>query len=127
MNKSDAPALKYGFKFEDLFESVKLKELVDLFNGYFKEADSAAYERFAKYRDSKGEGYTEIETSRVLIEAARFQDSFLAEFFNLEKETALMKKKVDDDRAILKVKSDFIQRRVFKKYKEQDLASLDYN
>ena len=126
MKESDELSLKYGFKFEDLFESVKLRELTEVFYNYFKNADADAYERFAKYRDAKGEGYTEIETSKILIEAARFLDSFLAEFFNVAGETSAIKINIDSDRAILKVKSDFIQRRVFKKYKAQDAASFDF-
>jgi hypothetical protein len=118
---------KYGFNFEHLFESPKLKELADIFYDYFKKTDPAVYERFAKYRDSLGDGYGEIETSKILIESARYLESFLSDFFGLENEIDIIKKKVESDRAILKVKSDFIQRRVFKKYKTAELPGAYYN
>ncbi len=119
--------LKYGFSFEDLFESPKLKELAEIFYDYFGKTDPAVYERFAKYRESLGEGYGEIETSKILIESARYLESFLTDFFGLEDEIDLLKKKVENDRAILKVKSDFIQRRVFKKFKTADLPPVYYS
>src|SRR5258706_11956386 len=126
MKDGQALTFNYGFKFEDLFEPQKLKELTEEFYNYFKEADTGNYERFAKYRDAKGESYSEIETSKILIEAARYQGNFLAEFFNVKTEVIQLKADVDSDRAILKVKSDFIMRRVFKKFKPQDADSLNF-
>ena len=66
MKESEVLTLKYGFKFEDLFESVKLKELTEVFYNYFKKEDPGTFERFSKYRDAKGEGFTEVETSKIL-------------------------------------------------------------
>jgi hypothetical protein len=42
--------LNFGFKFEDLFESGKLKELTEKFYGFYEATDKDSFERFKKYR-----------------------------------------------------------------------------
>ena len=64
-------ALKHGFKFEDLFESVKLKELTQKFYTYYNTSNQSSFERFSRYRDVNGEGYNELDTSNIIIESAR--------------------------------------------------------
>lgn len=39
--------LKHGFKFEDLFESAKLKELTQKFYTYYNTSNQSSYERFS--------------------------------------------------------------------------------
>ena len=50
-------------------ETEKLKELTEIFYGYYKSYDKESYNRFAKYSEAKGEGYPEIEVSKILIES----------------------------------------------------------
>lgn len=118
--------LKYGFRFEDLFESPKLKQLTEEFYSYYKQADSLSFEKFEKYRGSKGEGWNEIDTSNIVIESARFLDSFIVDFFGLETEAQLLKEKIEAERVILQLRSDFVIKRILKKYKEADLASMNF-
>ncbi len=118
--------LKYGFKFEDLFDSLKLKDLAEKFYSYYKEKDPASFEKFTKYRDSKGEGWSEIDTSNIVIASGRIQDSFIVDFFGVEAEAEKLKEDDGTEQEILKVRSDFIIKRVLKKYKEVDLASMNF-
>jgi len=126
MDQNHSLSLKFGFKFEDLFQSQKLKELTETFYKYFETNDAETYSTFAKYRDAKGVGFSDIETSKIIIQSARYLENFLSEFFGVAAELEELKKFVEIDKSILKVKSDFIQRRVFKKFKKDDLASLDF-
>lgn len=119
--------LKYGYKFEDLFESSKLKDLAERFYEFYKKTDPASFEVFSKYRDSKGEGFSEIETSNIVISSARFLDQFTADFFGIRKETDRLKEQNETERQLLKVRSDFMTKRVFKKYKTADLASMNFS
>ena len=121
-----ALTLKHGFKFEDLFETEKLKELTEIFYGYYKSYDKESYNRFAKYSEAEGEGYPEIEVSKILIESGRILDKFLIDFFSVEKESEELVKGVHEEHSIIKVKSEFVTRRVLKKFKEADLASLNF-
>ena len=119
--------LKYGFKFEDLFESIKLKELADKFYTFYKEADPVSYAKFEKYRDAKGEGFSEIETSSIIIESGRVLDKFVIDFFSMENVGESVKESNEIQREIMKVRSEFVIKRVLKKYKEADLAKMNFS
>jgi NADPH-dependent glutamate synthase beta subunit-like oxidoreductase/NAD(P)H-flavin reductase len=121
------PQLKFGFEFLDLFETEKLEELTNIFHSYFEKENPEQYLRFSKYRDAGGEGFDEVESSKILIDSARYLEAFIGEFFGIESEIAELKKNTDSERVLLNVKKDFVQRRVFKKYKENDLSSLSFD
>src|SRR5687768_6717076 len=118
--------LKYGFEFDDLFESIKLKELAEKFYEYFQSGDAIQYKTFADYRDVKGEGYDRLIESKILIESARHLHNFLAEFFGVADPLNALAKQIDYEKIILYVKKDFIQRKVFKNLRESDLPNLNY-
>ncbi len=118
--------LKHGLKFEDLFESTKLRELTEKFYSYYSSTDPTSFEKFAKYRDSKGEGFPEIETSNMIIESARFLDAFIIDLFGIDPEAIELRKVNITERDILKVRSDFMIKRVFKKFKPADLPGLHF-
>jgi NADPH-dependent glutamate synthase beta subunit-like oxidoreductase/NAD(P)H-flavin reductase len=119
--------LKYGFTFEDLFDSMKLKELTEKFYAYYKETDPESFEKFTRYSDSKGEGWSEIEISHIVIDSGRVQDAFIVDFFNVADEAEKLKGSTETEREILKVRSDFVIKRVLKKYKTPDLASMNFS
>jgi NADPH-dependent glutamate synthase beta subunit-like oxidoreductase/NAD(P)H-flavin reductase len=119
--------LKHGFKFEDLFLSSKLRELSGLFYNYYKTQDVNSYETFIKYRDSKGSGFTEIEVSNIVIASARVLDSFIADLFGINDEAEKLKAGNESERSLMKVRSDFMTKRVLKKYKPADLAAMNYS
>jgi NADPH-dependent glutamate synthase beta subunit-like oxidoreductase/NAD(P)H-flavin reductase len=118
--------LQYGFCFHDLFEPFKLKELTEKFYQYFEKENSELYNEFAKYRDSNGQGLDAVVISKILIDSARYLERFIADFFSIQLELEELKRQVEYEHVILDVKKDFIQRRVFKKYKEKDKDSFDY-
>lgn len=118
--------LKFGFTFTDLFDSCKLEQLSGTFNDYYKTENPEQYERFALYSSKKCEGYDEIEESDILINSSRYLEKFLAKFFGIQNEIDKLIKDNEYERVILNVKKDFIQRRVFKKFKPADLPKLNY-
>lgn len=124
--KPEKLKLDFGFEFEDLFEPFRLKSLTDEFYKFYKNVDTAGFDKFSRYRDSRGEGYDGVEISRILIGAARNLDKFIGKLFGVEQELNELKKEVDYERTILVVKKDFIQRRVFKKFRESDLGKLSF-
>jgi hypothetical protein len=67
-----ALTLKYGFKFEDLFETNKLIELLERYCDYYKDSDPESFERYSKFSKTKGEGIYKTEVSKIsLIDAGR--------------------------------------------------------
>lgn len=119
--------LKYGFKFGDLFESAKLKELTQKFYTYYNTSDQASYEKFSKYRDAKGEGFSDLDVSNIIIESAHYLDSFIVDFFGIKAEAEELRLQNESEREILKVRSDFMIKKVFKKFKPSDLASFRFS
>ena len=119
--------LKHGFQFADLFESSKLKELTDIFYSYYKKESSEEYNKFSAYRDAKGLGYDEVESSKILIDSARHLEKFIGVFFGIENELLKLKQSVDYERVVLNVKKDFFQKRVFKKFKKVEAENLNYS
>ncbi|MBN8584573.1 MAG: FAD-dependent oxidoreductase [Ignavibacteria bacterium] len=119
--------LKHGFKFEDLFESAKLKELTQKFYTYYNTSNQSSFERFSNYRDSKGEGFSDLDISNIVIESARYLDSFVVDLFGIKAEAEELKHANETEREILKVRSDFMIKKVFKKFKPADLASMRFS
>lgn len=117
----------FGFAFNDLFEPSKLKYLTEEFYKYYQKENSEKYDTFSKFNEARGDGFDELETSKILIDSARYLDSFLGKLFGIEKELLSLRKEVDYERVILNVKKDFIQRRVFKKFKESDKEKLNFD
>lgn len=131
-HKIDLPAdnnleLKYGYKFSDLFESPRLKELTEIFYKYYGEKSPIEYAEFAKYRDSFGAGYDEVVVSKILINSARFLEKFLGEFFGIENEIDELWKEVNHERVILNVKKDFFQKRILKRLKLSGSIKSEYD
>jgi NADPH-dependent glutamate synthase beta subunit-like oxidoreductase/NAD(P)H-flavin reductase len=120
------PQFKHGFNFADLFKTSKLKELAELFYLYFEKTDSEQFKKFASYRDAEGKGYDEAEVSKILINSSRHLEDFLGDFFGVGEELENLKMQVSREKIILSVKRDFMQRKVFKNYKEKDLAGMNY-
>lgn len=118
--------LKHGYKFEDLFEASKLKELTDKFYSFYKSTDTASFEKFEKYRDTKGAGFTEIEISNIIIESGRFLDDFIVDLFGISAEAEGLKLANLTEREIVQLRSDFMIKKVFKKFKPADLASMHF-
>lgn len=120
------PEFKHGFTFTDLFDTHRLKELTEIFYLYYEKADPEQFNKFASYRDAKGEGFDEVETSKILINSGRHLEDFLGDFFNITDELEKLKRNVNQEKVILSVKRDFIQRKVFKNLKEKDLVNLNF-
>lgn len=127
MISDDNPSFKYGFKFLDLFESSKLKELTETFYNYFKEKDYSEYEKYSNYRIALGEGFKEIEISNIIISAAKILDEFLIDFFDIKLEADKLIDITDNDKVITLAKKEFLQRRVFKNLKISDISSINYS
>jgi NADPH-dependent glutamate synthase beta subunit-like oxidoreductase len=116
----------FNISFQDFNNPSKLTILYNDFLNYFKNSDEAVYNKFISYRDTKGEGLKEHEISQILIDSARILSNFLGELFNLTDKLNEYRFNTERERIIFAFKKDFIQRIVFKKYKEDSLKDLDW-
>lgn len=118
---------KFGYSYEDLYNPLKLESLSGDFDKYFETRDKEKFKNFVKYRNTKGEGLTPLEISNILIESSYILSDFIVEFFQLEEEQEKFMEEVEYDKDIFVFKKDFIQRRVFKKYKTDSLSGINWS
>lgn len=117
---------EFGYSYEDLYDPLRLRSLTNDFYEYFKNRDKDKFENFIGYRDSKGIGFTDLQVSEILIEASYILSDFIVKLFQLEKEQSVFIGETDYEKDVLAFKKDFVQRRVFKKYKNENLVELNW-
>ncbi len=108
-------------KFEDLYNHQGLIKLDNLFLGFFEEKDSDLFAEFNKIKVNRS-NYDEKIISDILIEIAKILEQFLAELFDIDSNNQELKKFHQDLDIIYKVKRDFVQRKIAKKFKKDDVC-----
>src|SRR5438552_10195752 len=75
-----------GFTFADLFEPLRLKDLHDAFEAWFKETAPEHHARFDAYRACRGEGMSAEQKSEALLACAPYVSAFLGKLFQIDAE-----------------------------------------
>jgi NADPH-dependent glutamate synthase beta subunit-like oxidoreductase/NAD(P)H-flavin reductase len=117
---------KFGYTFADLFVSEKLKNLSEDFYKYFEQSDSEKFAAFKKYRDSLGEGYTYIQASEVIMNSSVYLSDFLGELFLVQNHLSKYVEEAKYDADIFLFKKEFVQRKVFRRFKPDDLSKINW-
>lgn len=115
-----------GFKYSDLYDAEKLKELAEKFYAEVEEKNPLLHEALIKYINSRGEGYESRVESKILTDAAPHLSEFVARMFSVNREREELQREIQEQDPIWKYKF-FVQRRATKKFKEQDLADFNEN
>ena len=118
---------KSGFSYKDLYDPFRLKSLTEEFYKLFELRDKDNYEIFLNYKNNSGKGFTDVQISNILINSSYILSDFLVELFQLEKEQSEFQSEVKYEKDILNFKKNFVQRRVFKKYKKDNLSELNWH
>ena len=113
------------FSFYDLYKPEKLAELTHVFYEEVKAKDAAVFERFARYRDAKGTGFSDLEESHILVEMAPFLSAFIEKLFGVEDECKEFKLRANKEAVIFRFKKDFFIRRALKNVNEAAAKSLN--
>jgi len=114
-----------GFKYSDLFDAVKLKELAEKFYAEVLEKETVLGDALNKYIASHGNGYEKRVESKILTDAAPFLSDFIARLFKITHERSELERTILEQNPVWKYKF-FVQRRAIKKYKSpDDLASIN--
>ncbi len=107
--------LKFGLKFEDLYDPEGLKRLDDNFSNFFAAVDQDLYQKFVLLR-SKKNIFSKKEQDDILLEAAKVVEDFIAELFVINKENEQLRKSHKDFDVVAKIRRDYIQRKIAKKF-----------
>ena len=113
-----------GFRYSDLYDAVKLKELAERFYADVKEKEPVLSGALTKYIAAGGKGFEPRAESKILTDAAPLLSSFIARLFHIESERAEIEKEILTDNPIWKFKF-FVQRRAAKKFKPDEIAAFN--
>ncbi|HUF04734.1 MAG TPA: FAD-dependent oxidoreductase [Aridibacter sp.] len=112
-----------GFRYSDLYDAVRLKELAESFYETVRERDEALHGELRSYIDAKGKGFDPKTASKILTDCAPILSEFVAKLFFIDKDRSELRKEVHAHDPIWKYKF-FVQRRAVRKFKEEDLAGF---
>jgi len=115
-----------GFRFSDLFDAGRLKDLADEFYAEVGVNDEILHAALTKYIAARGSGYERKVESKILTDSAPFLSNFIARLFNIDRERSELEKNILVQNPVWKYKF-FVQRRAAKKYKPELVAELNEN
>jgi NADPH-dependent glutamate synthase beta subunit-like oxidoreductase/tetratricopeptide (TPR) repeat protein len=113
-----------GFKYSDLYDAAKLREIAEKFYGEVKKANPILSEALTKYIENRGAGYEPKVESKILTDAAPYLSDFVARMFGLSRERDELQKEILKQNPIWAYKF-FVQRRAIKKFTAD--AIVDFN
>jgi len=114
-NAKDFPLGISGFQFSDLYQVEKLKALNAEF---WKFANQSSPETQKKFQALDDPGVTKPQEGDILIEVARLLGDFIAKAFNITSYTSRVKAATLEVQPIFRMKRDFLNIRVFKRFGE---------
>ena len=113
-----------GFRFSDLFDAIKLKELAEIFYSEITEREPVVGEALSKYISARGQGYENKVESKVLTDSAPFLSEFVGRMFGVTEAREELEKEILEQNPIWKYKF-FVQRRAVKKFKAEQIEQLN--
>jgi NADPH-dependent glutamate synthase beta subunit-like oxidoreductase/NAD(P)H-flavin reductase len=113
-----------GFKYSDLYDAQKLKELAEKFYDEIREKNPVLHEALTKYIAARGLGYEDRVESNILTDGAPYLSDFLARMFGISRQREHLMREITAQDPIWKYKF-FVQRRAIKKFTEDKLADLN--
>ena len=112
-----------GFRFSDLFDAVKLKELAEWFYSDVEKGDAVLHSALTKYIAARGAGYERKVQSKILTDAAPYLSDFIARLFKINGERSELAKDILVQNPVWKFKF-FVQRRAIKRYKADQMQEI---
>ncbi len=113
-----------GFRYSDLFDAYKLKDLADEFYSDLKQKNPVVHQALTEYVANRGEGYEPIPASKILTDSAPYLSEFVARMFGITEEREKLEVEILKHNPIWKYKF-FVQRRAIRRFKEDQLAEFD--
>ena len=113
-----------GFKYSDLFDAVRLKDLAEKFYEELQQENALVHDALTKYITAHGEAYEKRVESNILTDSAPYLSKFIAKMFGISKEREHLEREITEQNPIWKYKF-FVQRRAIKKYTAEKIAELN--
>ncbi|MEO8650645.1 MAG: FAD-dependent oxidoreductase, partial [Acidobacteriota bacterium] len=109
-----------GFRYSDLYDAVKLRELAEKFYADLSEKEPVVHSALTKYIRADGAGFEKRVESKILTDSAPYLSDFIARMFGIGSDRDELEKAVLRQDPVWRFKF-FVQRRAIKRYKAQDI------
>ncbi|MFU8787520.1 MAG: pyridine nucleotide-disulfide oxidoreductase [Methylobacter sp.] len=86
-----------GFNYSDLYDSARLKDLLDVFDASVERHDSELHREFKAYRESQGDGLSPETISDLLVRMGPYVGQFVAQIFNVSEQHQAQGAKIKDE------------------------------
>ena len=113
----------FGVAFEDLYERDGLLKLNQKFTEFLQKKDVEIYQQFFLLKQNP-QTFSKADEANILIDVARVLEDFLADLFFIKEENSLLQKKHQIYKKIYKIRRDFVQRVVAKKFNSASLEEI---
>ncbi|MFM8269130.1 MAG: FAD-dependent oxidoreductase, partial [Pseudomonadota bacterium] len=123
-NTDDFPMGITPFHFSDLYNPLRLKALHEEFWNYCQQVAPQVVEDFKRLEQG---GLTSGQEGDILIEVGRIVGDFLARLFNISGQAARIKTETDQISVIFRLKKEFLNIRVYKRFQEPAISGTDFS
>ncbi|MCK9638136.1 MAG: pyridine nucleotide-disulfide oxidoreductase, partial [Methylobacter tundripaludum] len=111
-----------GFNYSDLYDSARLKDLLDVFDASVERHDSELHSEFKAYRQNQGEGLAPETVSDLLVRMGPYVGQFVATLFNVSEQHQAQGAKIKDEiDTIFTYKNEIVDKLAFF-FKGQDAS-----
>ncbi|MGJ0516194.1 MAG: FAD-dependent oxidoreductase [Methylomicrobium sp.] len=86
-----------GFTYPDLYDALRLNDLLEAFDASVKRHDPELFEKFAAYRQCQGEGMAVEAISDLLVRMGPYVGRFVAKLFGVEEEHQAQAAKIREE------------------------------
>ncbi|MGZ5077214.1 MAG: pyridine nucleotide-disulfide oxidoreductase [Methylobacter sp.] len=86
-----------GFNYSDLYDSARLKDLLDVFDTSVERHDSQLHSEFTAYRESQGVGMSPEAVSDLLVRMGPYAGQFVAKLFDISEQHQAQATKIKDE------------------------------
>jgi NADPH-dependent glutamate synthase beta subunit-like oxidoreductase/NAD(P)H-flavin reductase len=114
-----------GFNYPDLYDSARLKDLLEVFDDSIKYHDADLYAEFQNYRQSQGANLAPEKISDLLVRTAPYVGQFVAKLFHVTDEHQAQAEKTQDEFATIFTYKNEVVANTEKLFKGQEANSFD--
>lgn len=115
-----------GYKYSDLFDPYRLKDLAEKFYSELAEKEPLLHDALMRYTAARGAGFEPKVESKILTDCAPHLSDFVGRLFGVVKEREILREVIEEQDPIWKYKF-FVQRRATKKFPEAAALALNDN
>ena len=114
-----------GFTYPDLYDSSRLKDLLDIFDASVIKHDAELFNRFVAYRQSQGVGLAPEALSDLLVSIGPYVGQFVATLFNVTEQHQVQAENIKDEFATIFTYKNEVVAKLNLAFKDQDVSTWD--